>query len=290
MGCSASTCAAAPTKGAHAGRCVLDSEGQHVSFEYAARTWPSNKDQDRFALLPGSKALACGIFDGHSINSVQNGRQQAELAAIALPTALLKRVAPILEPAEAEGGGVSGSAASLAAEACFDEHQQGLEAQYRAEVSDELLATKARLEHEIGETMPLELPQTGGTTATVALCNAESIFVSWVGDSRAIVIEERVGEDGACELCAAPLTHDHNAQCPVENARLLAAGATTGCKDTHFNGYVCVPEAEGMLAVSRSLGDCPFHRRGVVSSTPGIYHAALKPTVRLGIGGTLSAP
>lgn len=184
-------------------------------------------------------------------------------------------------------------------------------------MSEVLLAEKARLEDEIGEALPLELPQPGGTTATLALCSARSLFVAWVGDSRALVAEERRaactrspasqlphansrtrtrprqlrpsphpqtlrrdGADGESLLCAVPLTSDHTARNDAERRRLLEAGGSTGPQGSAFENHICVPEAEGMLLVSRSLGDCPFHKGDAVSATPDSCHVELKPTVR----------
>eukprot|EP00908_Phaeocystis_cordata_P021821 Transcript_4206.p4 GENE.Transcript_4206~~Transcript_4206.p4 ORF type:complete len:115 (-),score=43.06 Transcript_4206:89-433(-) len=43
---------------------------------------------------------------------------------------------------------------------------------------------------------------------------------------------------------------------------------------------VCVPNAEGSLKVTRSLGDSPFHKNDVVSHVPDLSHRELSPSLR----------
>ena len=47
--------------------------------------------------------------------------------------------------------------------------------------------------------------------------------MAWVGDSRAILVEEQDGQ-----LKSIPLTMDHNLSDEAERARLLKAGGKTG--------------------------------------------------------------
>ena len=48
-------------------------------------------------------------------------------------------------------------------------------------------------------------------------------------------------------------------------------------------GHVFVPEAEGGLKVTRSLGDSPFHRGDAISAVPGLRHVRLSSAVRFAL-------
>ena len=48
------------------------------------------------------------------------------------------------------------------------------------EVSKSLLEKKAELEKEVGEEIDMELPQEGGTTATVAVVHPNGVMTAWV--------------------------------------------------------------------------------------------------------------
>ncbi|XP_071721292.1 probable protein phosphatase 2C 51 [Rutidosis leptorrhynchoides] len=87
-----------------------------------------------------------------------------------------------------------------------------------------------------------------GSTASVALLlNNEELIVANVGDSKVIL----------CAGSAEELTNDHHPDRDDERARIEQAG-----------GYVLdwdVPRVNGILAVSRAIGDVSLKRYGVIS-------------------------
>jgi len=156
---------------------------------------------------------------------------------------------------------------------CFAQHQRLCETRYQRDIADSLLAEKEKLEKEIGGELALELPQEGGTTATVAVVHRRGLLVAWVGDSRAVL-----GVQGESKMEAVALTVDHNLDDEAERKRLLRAG---GKSDQELlRKHVSVPGVEGSLKVTRSLGDSPFHKDDVVSCIPGVRHFALSPVTR----------
>ena len=307
MGCSPSR--VTPPGDVHMGECTLRSTEQPAKLAYAARIHPvPGKDQDRYVLnVEGRSALVVGIFDGHSVHSQLDGQRHAESAAHELPRALWKRARAHLggrftdgadllalsrlssakrmeelmklyppaegESARASAGGASGLAAAAAA--AFDGYQEGIEQRYGRDVAAAILAEKAKLEAEVGEELPVELPQEGGTTATLLLVHPRGVFAAWVGDSRAVAGLRRA--EGGGDWSALALTADHNARDPAERARLLDAGGKTGAEGTAHCDHVFVAGAEGSLKVTRSLGDSPFHKGRAVSSTPGAVHVPFTP-------------
>ena len=232
----------------------------------AACTQPvPGKNQDRFVLKPlSSTSLVAGIFDGHSIHSNQSGQQHAEQAARHLSGDLWKRTQKALED-ETISLQDNEKLVSLVG-ASFQKHQNLCEARYKRDVADTLMAKKEELEKELGDEVPMELPQEGGTTATVALLHKRGLLVAWVGDSRALLGVQGDGEGAG--LQAVPLTRDHNLDDEAERLRLLKAGGKSGRELLH--NHVSVPGVEGSLKVTRSLGDSPFHKGDAVSSTPGV--------------------
>jgi len=47
-----------------------------------------------------------------------------------------------------------------------------------------------------------------------------------------------------------------------------------------MSSHVFVPESEGSLKVTRSLGDSPFHKDDAVSAAPGVVHIPLSASMR----------
>ncbi|KAL3925940.1 MAG: hypothetical protein SGPRY_003531, partial [Prymnesium sp.] len=190
----------------------LPVQDQRLSITAAARTQPAaGKNQDRFVLAaPSASSLLAGIFDGHSLHSNAAGQNHAEAAARHLASDLWARTSKLLEAGESE--------ALDRSVAC--------EARYKAEVATTLEREKARLEKEIGEEVDLQLPQEGGTTATITLLHKGRLLVAWVGDSRALLgvrapKEGRVDEGGVQVVA---LTKDHNLADEAERSRLVEAG------------------------------------------------------------------
>lgn len=94
-----------------------------------------------------------------------------------------------------------------------------------------------------------------GTTVTVArVVRGECMRVAHVGDSRAMLIDKR----GAPQT----LTTDHNPDREDETARIENEG-----------GHVLRGRVNGVLAVSRAIGDCAL--KPVVPATPDVAEYAL---------------
>lgn len=277
--------------------CAALGSAQHV--EWAARTAQTQKNQDRYLVLAqgGSAALSVGIFDGHSLHSTQSGQAHAEAAARHLSTDLFKR----LRPAGLLGATPASPPSEAlvdAASASFAAHQARCVVRYKRDVEAHVVEAKRKIEAELGEEVPMELPQEGGTTATVLLLHPGGVLSAWVGDSRALLVleEEEAAADCAADgaepkpagrpVRAEALTADHSTADQEEMARVLRAGGRTG-KDG-MSGHVHVRGSEGSLKVTRSLGDSPFHsdaagEGAVVSAVPGVRHVALSGAARFAV-------
>ena len=117
----------------------------------------------------------------------------------------------------------------------------------------------------------LRLPQDGGTTATSVIVAGSLIVVGWVGDSRA-VLSRRIAKKKnilnrfSSRLKIATLTDDHNVSAGAEEdfARVAEQGGEI------YGKHIAGNAIEGMLALTRSLGDSPFHRTGLVTSKPAL--------------------
>ncbi len=267
---------AAPGEGSTPSRCPPR------PVAYAAMTRAAQgKDQDRFYIVhhrSGRAELAFGICDGHSVHSVNSGIVHAEAAARWLATRLHKGVKHSL--GEAEESGEPTEPLSGAASEVYLAHQRRCEKRYSRDVETSVLAAKAKLEADLGEELPLELPQEGGTTATALLLHAGGLLVTWVGDSRAVMGESRGdggdgGEGGGA--VATRLTSDHNTGDESERDRLELAGGKASSSG-EMSGHVYVESSEGSIKVTRSLGDTPFHRNDAVTARPGVRHVRVAPS------------
>ncbi|MCD9644348.1 hypothetical protein HAX54_032535 [Datura stramonium] len=102
-----------------------------------------------------------------------------------------------------------------------------------------------------------------GSTAIVVLWMNGQIFVGNLGDSKALVcsrkthIDEDNEDDLVARLEAEELTKDHHPDRDDEKARIEAAGGVVL--------VVGVPRVNGILAVSRSIGDIRLKRYGVIA-------------------------
>ena len=137
-----------------------------LEVKYAARVRAApGKDQDRYIIAAhGAQALSCGICDGHSVHDRVDGQRHAEAAAQHISTHLWRSVHAAGVTA-AEASGEASAAMADAACATFVAHQRKCEERYNTDVADKLLEAKTKLEAEIGEELPLELPQEGGTSS-----------------------------------------------------------------------------------------------------------------------------
>ncbi|XP_043974529.1 protein phosphatase, Mg2+/Mn2+ dependent, 1Lb isoform X1 [Gambusia affinis] len=93
-----------------------------------------------------------------------------------------------------------------------------------------------------------------GTTCLVALLSDKELIVANVGDSRGVLCDK----DGN----AIPLSHDHKPYQLKERKRIKKAGGFIS-----FNGSWRV---QGILAMSRSLGDYPLKNLNVIVPDPDI--------------------
>ena len=309
-----------PVSGATDGMATLKHRDHHIRVEFAGLTRAApGKDQDRFIALPhGHSGMVFGICDGHSIHDNSHGQKHAEAAARHLAGDLWRRVhdelaatTSVAPPPAPTDGSVPPppTSASLAdaASASFVAHQAVTEQSYEKTVAGPMLAEKKKLEEEIGDELPLELPQEGGTTATALVVHpAGGILSCWVGDSRAILAVDVAEVDASPREAAPesvvllesasapdagtptvlrviPLTRDHNVSDEVEKQRLLDKGGSTGAQDSKMKSHVFVKDAEGGLKVTRSLGDSPFHKGDAVSAQPGLSHLPLTANTRFAV-------
>uniref|UniRef100_A0A8C9FTF4 PPM-type phosphatase domain-containing protein n=1 Tax=Pavo cristatus TaxID=9049 RepID=A0A8C9FTF4_PAVCR len=102
--------------------------------------------------------------------------------------------------------------------------------------------------------LPFPLCSSSGTTCLIALLSDKELTVANVGDSRGVLCDK----DGN----AIPLSHDHKPYQLKERKRIKRAGGFIS-----FNGSWRV---QGILAMSRSLGDYPLKNLNVVIPDPDI--------------------
>ena len=196
---------------------------------------------------------------------------------------------------------------SEAAVASFTAHQAACEKRYEREVKAPVLRKKSQLEAEIGEELPLELPQEGGTTATVGLVHPAGLLIAWVGDSRALLCRReagyKVGPIAGTGLKTS-LTRDHNLDDQHERERLLRAGGGTmglsglGGLGRRRRGLaqgdalarrLAVPQGHAVSAtpsVAQPLGD---DARFVVVASDGVWDHFSNERVAQIVDGALTA-
>ena len=237
---------------------------------WAGSVVPARADMDRFAVCSRERIcgdadgtgtgprLVCGVFDGHGVRGASNwGRDVAdEACGIVSEAAFETAFGSVLSPGEQ-------------LTRLFHKFQERHERRYDDTVARDMAAQWEAFEHEHGFAPPRLLPPEGGSTATVALVEGDALTVAWVGDSRAVLATRRA--PGAA-LEAVALTNDHNAAASTaECARLEAAGATVA------GLYVGVDGAEGLLQVTRSLGDRAHHAGKALLATPEVRSRDLAP-------------
>lgn len=105
----------------------------------------------------------------------------------------------------------------------------------------------------------------GGTTMTVVVVAAETLYSAWAGDSRTVM---------GTSSKTVPLSRDHTCAIPEEWQRVDRAGGKRMVNEQTGAVRVVVPGARAdefhTLAMSRSMGDKPFHAAGVVA-TPEVW-------------------
>jgi integrin-linked kinase-associated serine/threonine phosphatase 2C len=101
----------------------------------------------------------------------------------------------------------------------------------------------------------------GCTAVTLTIIN-DVCFLGWVGDSKAILVR-RESDDQDSLLKILELTHDHKCMVVKERDRIVKAG-----------GFVQDNRVNGIMEVSRSIGDAALKKAGV-SSTPDLQRVTL---------------
>lgn len=97
-----------------------------------------------------------------------------------------------------------------------------------------------------------------GSTANVVLLYDGQILVANVGDSKALLMSEKIPSgDSRVNLSATELTYDHHPEREDEKARIRTAGGSVIVWG--------VPRVNGVLAMSRSIGDVALKRFGVIA-------------------------
>lgn len=239
----------------------------------AAGTQLLGRKQDRFMLARRENVCLCSVFDGHSPPGQGGGVEAAERAAAHFEGFLQDAsVWSAISPASAEPAGVDLASAITA---FFAEYQARLERSYDLEVRRPLLAERARVEAEINDSAPVEMPQEGGTTATVVVCSPTQTVCAWVGDSEAVLCRAELpaSEEGGLSCCA-PLLLTARKHQPSDEAEGRRAAERGGLV---MNGVLYVAGAQGGLRVTRSLGDCALHAGGAVSAQPEVAAFARTP-------------
>lgn len=231
------------------------------------------KDQDRAVcvpqLLPG--VLYCGVFDGHG----RDGEIRSELATTELPRIIKRELSKVTD----EGKTLKEADMHSALDVAYSEFHQTLDKMYEdtvyrraVELAAEKIKNETGVEYDPNEPPNVRMPQDGGTTATSVIVSGELIVVGWVGDSRAVLARRIAKKRGpilnrfSSRLKMSTLTEDHNVAANLEEEmnRVSEQGGEI------YGKHLAADAVEGMLQLTRSLGDSPFHRTGLVVSKPGI--------------------
>ncbi|CAM9144838.1 unnamed protein product, partial [Lampetra planeri] len=122
-----------------------------------------------------------------------------------------------------------------------------------ADVEAALRDAVRRTEVELMETLG-PAGNEAGTTCVLAVESAGRLYVANVGDSRAVLCD--------AQGSAVALSHDHKPHQLKERQRIKRAGG--------FISYNGSWRVQGVLAMSRSLGDFPLKRMGVVTAEPDV--------------------
>lgn len=125
-------------------------------------------------------------------------------------------------------------------------------------LKEALLRTIQDIDSEFSQEA-LEKGYTSGSTLTVLLLVEGQILIANVGDSKAILCSRKIcsQDDTVKELHAEELTRDHHPDREDEKARIEASGG--------FVRVWGVPRVNGILAMSRAIGDVLLKRYGVIA-------------------------
>mmetsp|Transcript_12719 Transcript_12719/g.24676 ORF Transcript_12719/g.24676 Transcript_12719/m.24676 type:complete len:415 (+) Transcript_12719:97-1341(+) len=248
---------------------IKPSEPTRVYFACTVQGF--RKDQDRFVCIPqlldSPSVLFCGIFDGHG----RDGDIVAESVAVFLPQTLREELGKRIQTSSSTSGNTSRSqsistkSVHEAIETAFEITQKSLDSQYEEEVVIPTMKLKKEIEEQQKTDLGrVSLPLGSGTTATIMLISERLLYVANVGDSRAILCRKH--PSNADQLVVEDLTKDQNviASDDAEKERIEDAGGTI------FNRHVAGDFVDGMLQLTRSLGDVPLHRQNIVLHKPEI--------------------
>ncbi|GBG30476.1 Protein phosphatase 1L [Hondaea fermentalgiana] len=222
------------------------------------------KDQDRFVCIPElleePQVVLCGIFDGHGAD----GDLVAESVAAKLPEEVRQELVNRIKVTSGKSE-LSSRSIQEAIEAAFGSMQATLDTRFEEEVVVPTMKLKKEIEEkqqtDLGR---VPLPLGSGTTATIILVHDRLLHVAHVGDSRAILCRRNPSD--AADVVVEDLTKDQNvlASGDDERERIENAGGTI------FNRHVAGDYIDGMLQLTRSLGDVPLHRQNIVLHTPAV--------------------
>lgn len=241
--------------------CPPSSSAQHVS-RWLGQVWPARMDMDRFGVCVSEDGvIAAGIFDGHgTAGRASWGAEVAQSAARTICRGAMRWAA-------------NGDEDMSKLEDIFMDFQRKHEEQYDKTVGKEVEEARRRFVAEHGFSPGLRaLPAEGGSTATVVTIKGDTLCAAWVGDSRAVLCRENE-EEGSGSLVAVALTTDHNVATNKEECQR--------CEEA--GGYFVMGRfvgsnfADGMLQVTRSLGDRPHHYGSILISQPEIRTLKLTP-------------
>ncbi|XP_042014680.1 putative protein phosphatase 2C 76 isoform X4 [Salvia splendens] len=124
----------------------------------------------------------------------------------------------------------------------------------RSVLEEALLRTIQDIDSEFSK-QALDKGYVSGSTATVALLFEGQLLVANVGDSKALLCSKY--GDSSKQVYVEELTRDHHPDREDEKTRIEAAGG--------FITRYGVPRVNGILALSRAIGDVYFKRFGVTA-------------------------
>ena len=204
------------------------------------------------------------VLDGHGPRGVSQGGNVAERAAVQLPELFLGESKRLMQsPEHADDAGVMMGEALARSFAAF---QRTHEQQYEKHVMSAVEMQRAEFKRTTGTDAPEIYPAEGGSTATALAIRGGALACAWVGDSRAVMAsdaDERTSTTG--KLCARDLTVDHSASTnEKERQRVVDRGGSIA------GPYVSHQNVEGLIQVTRSLGDAGYHRDDVLSADPEV--------------------
>lgn len=117
-----------------------------------------------------------------------------------------------------------------------------------------------------------------GSTAIIVLLVDGQFLIANIGDSKALLCSGRnqthfhTGSTLVKDLVVEELTEDHHPDREDEKARIIAAGGIVS--------WWGVPRVNGILAISRAIGDVQFRRYGVIADPDVVGWRRFKPENR----------